>query len=105
MFYRFYVHLQDGVFQTFPTKPLGWTHVVLNYIGPNDGEEIRIYYDGKEVASDITKQEGPFSSGVGRIVVGRLHTDEDKSYASVQVDELIFFNSSLTLVEVKLLFN
>ena len=78
---------------------------MLNYIGPNNGEGVRIYYDGLEVASDTDKYEEPFSSGDGRIVVGRRYKKSDEKYASVMVDELIYFNAALTSAEVQLIYN
>ena len=76
---------------------------MLNYIGPNDGEGIRIYVNGVQVASDNMKIAVAYQSGDGRIVVGRYYTDSNRLYTSVEVDELIFFNRSLTLEEIKYL--
>ena len=90
------VVLQDGQFYTSDPTPARWFHIVLNYIGPNDGEGIRIYYNGVKVASDTTKGARSRSAGDGRIVVGRGLTNKDKDYASVQVDELLFFNCQLS---------
>ena len=73
------------------------------YIGPNDGEGITLYMDGEEVASDMEKYIASYSAGEGSIVVGRYYTDQDRNYASVMVDELIFFNHSLTLEKIKAL--
>ena len=39
-------------------------------------------------------------SGDGRVVVGRYHTDLDEKYASVDVDELLFFNHRLTDAQI-----
>ena len=78
---------------------------MLNYIRPNDGEGIRIYYNGQVVANDTTKNERPYSAGDGRIVVGRYYPDLDRNYASVQVDELIYFNAALTSDEVQSICN
>ena len=75
----------------------------MNYIGPNDGEGIRFYYNGAEVASVTTKSSVSYSPGDGRIVVGRCYTDQD--YASVQFDELIFFNAALTDADVQSIYN
>ena len=106
MFYfRFGVKQQDGLFQAFPTEFSGWTHVLLNYIGPNNTDGIRVYYNGAEVANDTEKNVSPSSAGDGRIVLGRRYTDKDKDYASVQVDELIFFNQALTNDQVELIYN
>ena len=78
---------------------------MLNYLGPNDGEGVAIYYDGREVANETLKLSNSNSAGDGRIVVGRRLTNQDISYASVQVDELIFFNEALTRVHVQSIYN
>ena len=92
--------LQDGQFFISHTQPSGWTHVVMNYIGPNDGEGIRLYISGTEVGNDLTKSTTHQSAGDGRIVVGRWFTDKDEGYSSVKVDELIFFNHYLSSAEI-----
>ena len=66
---------------------------MLNYIGPDDGQGIRVY--GMEVVNDATG-DATRSAGDGRIVVGRYFTDDDRYYMSMQIDELIFFNKSLS---------
>ena len=76
-----------------------------NYIGPNNGKGIRMFVDGAQVASDTTKQGGPYPVGDGRIVVGRFYVDRDQDYTSVQVDELIYFNASLTSDDVQSIYN
>ena len=78
---------------------------MLNYIGPNEGEGIRIYYNGAEVASATTKTVRSYPSGDGRIVVGRHFTNEDRRYISMQVDELIYFNAVLTSDDVQSIYN
>ena len=95
----------DRQFYVCHSRPTGWTHVVLNCIGPNTGEGISVYYDGREVASDTTKAGGPYSAGDGRIVVGRYYTDRDERYSTVQVDELIFFNQALEHNDIAPLYN
>ena len=104
-FLRFEVFLPNEFIAAWYPRPTGWTHIVLNYRGPNDGEGIRIYYDGTEVASNTTEGLGSRSAGDGRIVVGRVHTNHDERYASVQVDELIYFNAALTSDEVQSIYN
>ena len=97
--------LPDRRFVTSSYKPTGWTHVVLNYIGPNNGEGITIYYNGVKVVSDKYKDTRSLTAGDGRIVVGRLYTDQDQDYASVEVDELIYFDTALTSDDVQLIHN
>ena len=102
---RFLLYLEDGVLTTYHARQTGWTHVVLNYIGPNNGEGIRMFIDGTEVASSTTKHGRSYSPGDGRIVVGRYYTNYDGNYASVQMDELIYFNAAMTSTEVQLIYN
>ena len=59
------------------------------------------------MANATTKSEfhRPISSGDGRIVVGREVTNLDGGYASMEIDELIFFNNALSTTDIKLLYN
>ena len=92
-----------GTFLLSNASPSGWTHVVLNYIGLEDGQGIWIYYDGVQTGSDTTRNPNSYETGDGRIVIGRLYTEWDTNYASVQLDELIFFNTKLTDSEIRML--
>ena len=78
---------------------------MLNYIGPNDGEGFKIFYDGQEVGSGTSKVTASYPAGDGRIVVGRWYTNSDSHYSSVQVDELIYFNAALTSDDVQSIYN
>ena len=69
------------------------------------GEGIRIYYNGTDVASHTIKTDGSYPAGDGRIVVGRGYTDRDELYASVQIDELAFFNKALSTTEITAMYN
>ena len=55
--------------------PSGWTHVTLNYLGPEDGQGIEGYFDGVQSKHDQYRSENSFSAGDGRVVVGRFETD------------------------------
>ena len=102
--FRVWVFLQDGIFQVYPHIPTDWTHIVVNYIGPDDGQGIRVYFDGIEMKSDTEKHGGPFSAGDGRIVVGRINTQIDNRYSTMQADELMFFNNILTTTDIREIF-
>ena len=95
------MYLLNGKFSARVSIPTGWTHIVLNYIGPYNGQGIRVYYNGQGVVSDTDKDGGPYPAGDGRIVVGRFFTDKDIGYASMQIDELIFFNKTLSTTDIK----
>ena len=44
------LNLQFGWFEALSsTIPTGWTHVVMNYIGPSNGQGIRLFFDGKKL--------------------------------------------------------
>ena len=102
---RFRISLPDGTFRVAQSRPTGWTHIVLNYIGPNGGQGISVFINGVQVVSETTKQGGSRSAGDGRIVVGRRYTDRDWDYASVVADELIYFNAALKSDDVQLIYN
>ena len=85
-------------------KPDGWFHLVLNYIGPADGQGITIYTDGTLQGNGTTKETDPYTPGDGRVVIGREFTDSDEWYASVEVDELTFWNRALTLQEIQAIY-
>ena len=87
------------------SRQTGWFHFVVNYIGPNDGDGIRIFYDGVEVASDSTRHPYSLPAGDGRIVVGRFHTGVNDNYGNGQIDELLFFNQALSVKDIKELYN
>ena len=93
--------LSTGHFKTFVTKPSGWFHVVLNFIGPNDG--IRAYHDGVEVGSNTNIHGNSKHNGDRRIVIGRYFVKSGVTYSSIQVDELLLFDQMLTDDEITML--
>ena len=82
-------------------------HNVINFIGPAEGEGIRIYQDGVQVANDTTKSYGICQTAVcrpdGRIVVGRSQTRQARNFCSLQIDELAFFSEALSEEEITML--
>ena len=102
--FRAEVTIHNGHFITNVNANSGWTHVVMNYIGPSNGQGIRVFMDGREVASSSTKMSRGGGAGDGKIVVGKLFTVVE-FYSSLQVDELIFFDQALNLDEIRALYN
>ena len=41
--------------------------------------------------------------GDGKVVLGRRYTDQNKKYASVEIDELVFFNSKIDTTQIQML--
>ena len=101
--FRVGIATHKGSFAISSLPPSGWTHLVLNYIGPQNGQGIRMFYDGTEVAHDTSLCCTPQQPGNGRILVGKPRIDLDNYYSSVQLDELIFFNRALTMEEIRAL--
>ena len=77
-----------------------WFHIVLNFMG----NIMRIYLDGV-IRSTLPTGSSSQVPGDGRIVIGRRFSELDSNYASVQVDELLFFNRALNQTEVTALFS
>ena len=79
---------------------------MFNYIGTNNAEGIAIYHDGAEVGSSTQKTSYIRNARPGVVVIGRYFVQfQETYYASVMVDELLFFNRNLNLQEVQILYN
>ena len=50
----------------------------MNFIGPNEGQGIRIYNDGKLIGNDTTKSNETNSPSNGGIQIGRVDFPLDK---------------------------
>ena len=61
--------------------------------------------DGVQTAMDSTKWEFSRIQGNGRVVLGRRFTDDDDNYATTDVDEILFFNQSLSDDQISELYN
>ena len=77
--------------------------MVLNYLGPDDGT--KLYYNGIYHRSNIPKFGDSINPGNGRTVVGRREASYDYYCASLEIDELIMFNSTLSDAQIWELFN
>ena len=91
------------------TKLSGWFHLVLNFLGPNDGQGIHIYYNGELKSVKDKPVQHTYAEGDRRIVIGRYYSGNNNTkydrFASVQVDELLFFNQALKLDEISKYFD
>ena len=106
-YFSYDVSLNSATFFATASKPSGWFHVVINYMGPDEGEGIRIYHDGVQVANATTKSTNTCQHVAcrpdGTILVGRLKTRQESNYCSLQVDELAFFNEALSEEEIRIM--
>ena len=97
--------VQTGLFGEYAPHSNNWTHVVLNYLGPDDGQGSKIYLNGILVASDSMKDAFSYPQGDGSVVLGRRFTHIDGYYPNADVDEILFFNQSLTDEQISQLGN
>ena len=106
-FFRFRVDDKSGIFQVNTYLPDGWTYVVLNYYGPNEGQGISVYYNSNiqlRHFQDRTKQQSNLiPSGNGHVTIGNrlIYGYHQWQYASLKLDELTFWNRILSLIEIE----
>ena len=96
--------VNDGDFVIEIDQISGWFHTVYNFIGPSEGQGIELFIDGSLVANDSTRRAASVGDGDGTVVVGRVYTDNDKWYGSFNMDELVFFDRTLSAEEARLLY-
>ena len=102
IFFRVGLELIDrtSFFTKFQAVGDTWIHMVINYIGPQDGKGIWIYYNGLKVAGDITTKSSPshmdYGPSDGVVYVGKFRN----RYSSVAIDVLLFFNNKLTDAQI-----
>ena len=71
LYFRGVIDVATGWFETGLKNPSGWAHVVINFMGPNDGEGFTLFVNGKEGARDTSLSAGVRPEGDGRIVLGQ----------------------------------
>ena len=69
---------------------------MMNFIGPGNGQGIRVYKDGVLEGDSDTIASENLPAEDGAVVVGRTQTRKDDFYGSVSIDELLFFDEILT---------
>ena len=62
-----------------------------------------IYHDGVLFASTFVLWPGDFNPPSGRIVLGRNYVGVDSNYGSSLIDEVYFFNHTLSRQEISML--
>ena len=100
---RSWTTLLNGDYYASANKPDGWFHLIMNFIGQDNGQGVRIYYDGELKATETSKYGSKYNPGDGRIVIGRYYSNSNVLYNSVQMDDLLFLNHSLDNTEIDLL--
>ena len=84
--------------------------MVLNYIGPEHGQGIRIHYNGAKLDGGNYKSPPgkPTSAADGSVTVGKFknyYYSVTIDYSRVALDELLFYSVKLTSDQIKELYN
>ena len=106
MYFRSELYLPFGGFSRSRnfSSDNDWAHVMINYIGEDEQLGMELYLNGIRQAHDNTSSPPTRTQGNGRIVIGRFLTEEDHSYTTVEIDELLFFNATLTPDQITTLY-
>ena len=72
---------------------------MLNFIR-EEGEKFQVFKDGALVSVHQSENIVGRSPEDGRLVLGRRYTHGDQDYATIDLDDLVFFNRKLTAQEV-----
>ena len=78
---------------------------MINYIGPRNYQGFEVFEDGTLDGGTQYEENFDATPGNGSLVLGRQFVDEDDNYAGIDVDELVFFNRKLTVMEVMKIYN
>jgi serine/threonine-protein kinase len=75
-----------------------WQHLAMSW----DGFNLRVYYDGKEVAlNPATVVEKPRKPGSTPLTIGRRQDGYDKSYFHGKLDDIRIYDHPLTEAEIR----
>ena len=77
LLFRFFLAPNDAFYHIVIPKSSSWTHFVMNYLGPESYQGVRLYENGELVGNDTFAGLRSTLTGNGRIVVGHFSTDQD----------------------------
>ena len=102
IFFRYSLQQGGGGFVADVEKPPGWSHVLLNYNGPGNGQGIQVYNNGvtSEGHGNQFVDSSFAPSGSGQTVIGRYFSDREERYTSLEIDELAYFNMNLNTDQI-----
>ena len=107
-FFRFLIGIIGGYFNKDNfVIPQGWFHISLVFHGPHNGQGLKVYHEGGEysVTTKTSHGVGINKNSSGIVVIGRRLSGINGHHGSVQVDDMIFWNTALTKEEAQLLRN
>ena len=103
LYFRFLVNILTGYFVKHVTDvPSGWFYFVMALHSAEIQHGFTIYIDDTSFQSssqDNTRDK----NSTGTVTIGRLYSDRSRSYSSMMVDELTFWNRQLDESDVEAL--
>ena len=93
--------VNGSVFAVTFNPVIGWIHLVVVYLGPNNGQGLVVNVNSTEVGRDASGHDNVYQPGNRQLFISRLSTDSDAYYSSVVVDELTLWNRELTALEIE----
>ena len=81
-----------------------WTHVTVNYIGPDEGQGINVYLNGVLDLPEANFRPFNYQPTTRNVVVGKCYNGQDATY-SLDVDELMFFEEVLSQSDVEKIYS
>ena len=87
-----------GFFSVSFNPIFGWFHLVVVYLGPNNGQGLVVYVNGTEVGRTAVMSTTLLQPGNGQLVIGKGYGND--YYSSVVVDELTLWNRELSDQEI-----
>ena len=101
---------EDGYFNEKElVKPSrDWTHLAFVYYNVQLTDErvssIGLFVNGDLTLSDFNRKPRDSEPANGTIVLGRPYTAVDNYYTSMEVDELVFYNSAKGVEQIKTMY-
>ena len=83
---------------TGPVFPANWFHTTVVVHGSDVSASV--YMNGSPAETSTTEYNGTYNPGYSEIGIGKLYLNDDRFHSTVEVDELIIWNRSLTEKEV-----
>ena len=102
--YRVWPGNAIGIRAAAPTAASGWQHVAITYDGSSKAAGLRLFLNGEEFASRITRDKIHKKASIATYGTGHFTLGErfrDRGFKEGEIDELRIFDRALTLLEIR----
>ena len=69
--------VNGGYFLVTFNPIVGWFHLVVGYLGPNNGHGLIAYVNGTEVGRDASRYDEVHPAGNGQLIIDSWYVDSD----------------------------